>query len=558
MTPAAKRSDSNPHVHGVTGAMVDLLRDAVHPGSSASPTTMSMPRVMQSPSSYTPRATSPVLRSPPASPGPGRNFRMTNAAPMTPGRVSTAVPTRNGTTTTTINSTNKTDQEKVNRLDAKIGHMVQHIEDKAERKILALMAELEKKAEKSGLLAQVDTKMFDLRTDVKVELEKIRKDIEKISGGVRDGVQRDFVDPLSQKVHDLSQAIQKQSDIHSSRAVAQSETFSSKIAQMEMDLKADRAEAEANETDSRARFDMLRQDMDQLAHECRQQASSRELFSTEVDNMHQKLMGIDGEQREMGRATKVLETRCRGDLDAMKAHLETKLEGLQSELAECRRSSTAASQLQSVVTALESACRHDLESMNNTVNTLARNVESDQKNASRELSDVKKYLEDSLADLEGACRNDLNAFGANVQTSLSEIRRLKDANLPEDLEELRKVVYDLAQTSRRQGEALEKMTTEQERQREKIMTTHRKSVDTIRMLENGSSHFPLEPLASSRLRLDESLENGLKSLRTSLGSPAAASRALPSPLSTPRMSMSTTPSPLRKRIDYFDLSSSGC
>jgi flagellar motor component MotA len=476
---------------------------------------------------------------------------MANAAPMTPGRVSTAVPTRNGTATTTINSTNKTDQEKVNRLDAKIGHMVQHIEDKAERKILALMAELEKKAEKSGLLAQMDTKMFDLRTDVNVELEKIRKDCEQIGVGIRDGVQRDFVDPLSQKVHDLAQ-------VHSSRAAAQSETFSSKIAQLEMDFKADRAEAEANEKDARARLDMLRQDIDHLSHECRQQTHSRELFSNQVDTLHQKLAGMDGEQREMGRATKVLETRCRGDLDAMNAHLERKFEALQAEIAECRRASTATSQLQSDVTALESACRHDLECMNSTVNTLARNVESDQKSASRELSDVKKHFEDTVADLERACRNDLNTFGANVQTSLSEIRRLKDAHLPEDLEELRKVVYDLAQTSRRQGEALEKMTTEQERQREKIMTTHRKSVDTIRMLENGSSHFPLEPLASSRLRLDESLENGLKSLRTSLGSPAAASRALPSPLSTPRMSMSTTPSPLRKRIDYFDLSSSGC
>ena len=94
---------------------------------------------------------------------------------------------------------------------------------------------------------------------------------------------------------------------------------------------------------------------------------------------------------------------------------------------------------------------------------------------------------------------------ANTTLSVHELNKLQ-VRFPEDLEELRRVVHDLAQVSKNQGEALEKLTTESEWQRR--------------------SRPIIEPQTMTRL-FEDSLGSRLKNLRN-------GTARSPSPL-TPRI-----------------------
>jgi len=156
--------------------------------------------------------------------------------------------------------------------------------------------------------------------------------------------------------------------------------------------------------------------------------------------------------------------------------------------------------------------------------------------ALREVSSLEHACRNDFAKLDAACNacethslaKRVGALEvANTTLSVHELNKLQ-VRFPEDLEELRRVVHDLAQVSKNQGEALEKLTTESEWQRR--------------------SRPIIEPQTMTRL-FEDSLGSRLKNLRN-------GTARSPSPL-TPRSlaSASTMASPVsaRGRLGTIDM-----
>jgi uncharacterized membrane-anchored protein YhcB (DUF1043 family) len=398
--------------------------------------------------------------------------------------VSTVVKTQ--PTTTVTGTTAAPDQWKVNQLDRTISLMVQHMEDNAERRISALMMEIRRKAEKEGIFSQIDARFADFKSGVEQEIQALRQN-------------------CGQMEQDLARAREAQG--------ASSEKLSARLACIEGDQAALRVEVES----SQRCLDGFRRE---LAEHTQNQHACMDLLRHELGEKvlaeRENLDSLRSKVSELSRSEK-------DDVDMLRKELRM----------QAGASDTVASQLEQVSARigdlevdkisnralgdLENACRTSLEAMSGKLLSRIDDVEAHH---------LRSHMltEAAMSDLQAACRNDFNTFSSNLDANLMEVKRWREARLPEDLEELRAVVHDLAGISRTQGESLQKINHEMERQRQNLVS-HRMSIDQGRLLDTSSrllegNRFteqgrllesnrlqPVEPLSMSRIILEESFSS---------------------------------------------------
>merc|ERR1719383_545509 len=523
-------ADKNPHVTSVTTAVVDLLKDAMKPVTT---TTSTSPAT-----SYSPKACAPVrtpqrgyqrhVQQTPAttrllSPTPPQYGRPLASASANVSSVVKTPPTTTvsgaATATTATTSAAAPDQDKVNQLDRTINLMIQHMEDNAERRISALMMEIRRKAEKEGVLAQIDARFADFKNGVEQEIQDIRQNCGQVGQDLVKA--REAHGALSEKLSarlgsiDGDQAALR-IEVESSQKCL--DGFRRELAdhtQNEhacMDLLrhelGEKLQAERESLDTlRSRVSELyrseKEDVDMLRKELRTQSGAGDMVASQLEQVSARVGDLEVDKIS-SRALIDLEAACRTSLETLNGNLLSRIDEVDAQHLRSRTDTTKA--MDTALQSLESVVRADLDSMNHTISGIFRKVEAENERRDAEI------------------RNDFNTFSFNLDANMAEVKRWREARLPEDLEEMRAVVHDLAGISRTQGESLQKITHEMERQRQNLVT-HRMSIDQGRLLDTSSRMLdgnrfteqgrllesnrlqPVEPLSMSRIILEDSFSS---------------------------------------------------
>lgn len=389
------------------------------------------------------------------------------------------------------------DVDKMNRLDDMIQSMMRHMEEKAERNIAMLMAGIEKRADVDGFMQKVDDKLSDLRCEIVSERASSRQELAQMKVQMRGDLIKDFMDPLNQRIDDM---------------VAQHHGLSHRVAQLEscQQVVVDEARRGQDRVETlRTEVHHLKTEVTPIVQSSRSYGMSAELHSSQILDLQNTVKAMHAGHEAALRELSSLEQVCRNDFakldaacNACEAHnLAKRVGALEADSAKTHEAMHAGHEAAlREVSSLEHACRNDFAKLDAACNACETH---------------------SLAKRVGALEV------ANTTLSVHELNKLQ-VRFPEDLEELRRVVHDLAQVSKNQGEALEKLTTESEWQRR--------------------SRPIIEPQTMTRL-FEDSLGSRLKNLRN-------GTARSPSPL-TPRSlaSASTMASPVsaRGRLGTIDM-----
>lgn len=323
----------------------------------------------------------------------------------------------------------------------------------------------------TGLSQKVDNLVAQLRRDFAEELRTLTETrdlqvqqtekLEEFSQSLE--TQADARDLQAKKLKELSQAVQAQSEMEHTAWRTEADLLSKQVELLASQV----AESEVGR----------RRDLENMGVTLRQKFRDLEVENVAVRSDAAGAVASGTEMasefsRLAAEVTHFKSTLSEVKLDVTKVeNVQTKLETVEKCCVALQHEiSTAAPRIE----CLEQACRNDFETLTTRLLAMSDDVakreeERDLQTLQLEVGQMRKESTETrerCGTLEISSRNFIETVSHTVAKCLHKVEQVAalKAETP-GFEELRRMVCDLAQASQEQGEAIQKVTTEQERHR---------------------------------------------------------------------------------------------